>query len=256
MDRHIYQKIDFPEGSEFMIRGRIKIISIILIMAVGSFLFVRFRDNTPPVNADEYSSYMKSLPKEEQNKIIEETIKFSERLSRNGGLYDQISQKLKENGFESNIKSQVYSKDMIEIEVQVGNKKANKENQNKITAIIKNIIKNNNLNQRAFNIKVTEYKEVALNNHATAATELEILAKQIMQGLKEFDTIGDIETDYQKSITIQTTLDSSNKNTKRRATEIQEKVIEKILESKELEEVTRIESYKIYIKNKEDEIIN
>jgi hypothetical protein len=230
-------------------------ISLILVIDVGSFLFVRFKANTPLVNADEYSSYIQSLPKEEQNKIIEETIKFSERLSKNGGLYDQISQKLKENGFESNIKSQVYSKDMIEIEVQVGNKKANKENQNKITAIIKNIIKNNNLNQRAFNIKVTEYKEAALNNHATATTERHILAKQIMQGLKEFDTIGDIETDYQKSITIQTILDSSNKNTKRRATEIQEKV-EKILESKELEEVTRIESYKIYIKNKEGEIIN
>lgn len=81
------------------------------------------------------------------------------------------------------------------------------------------------------------------------------LGKTLMEGLKDYDVIGDIGTDYQKSITIHTSIKGSEKDAHKLAMEIEETVNE-ILHSNELNSVSRIDSYEIKILNTHGKVVN
>ena len=80
-----------------------------------------------------------------------------------------------------------------------------------------------------------------------------------MEGLKDYDVFGNINTEYQneyqKSITIQTTIIGSDKDAHKLAMEIEETVNE-ILHSKELNSVSNIDSYEIKILNAKGKVVN
>ena len=84
--------------------------------------------------------------------------------------------------------------------------------------------------------------------------ELLHLTSTLMAGLKNYDVIGDVEIEYQKSITIQTSMNGLDKDTHKLAREIEETVNE-ILHSKELISVSHIDSYEIKILNTKGEEI-
>ena len=81
------------------------------------------------------------------------------------------------------------------------------------------------------------------------------LGKTIMEGLKDYDVIRNIGTHYQKSITIHTSIKSSDKDAHKLAMEIEETVNE-ILHSKELNSVSHIDSYEIKILNVKGKVTN
>lgn len=81
------------------------------------------------------------------------------------------------------------------------------------------------------------------------------LGKTIMEGLKDYDIIGNIGTHYQKSITIHTSIKSSDKDAHKLAMEIEETVNE-VLHSKELNSVSNIDSYEIKILNVKGNVLN
>ena len=81
------------------------------------------------------------------------------------------------------------------------------------------------------------------------------LGKTIMEGLKDYEVIGNIDTHYQKSITIHTSLKGSDKDAHKLAMEIEETVNE-ILHSKELNSVSHIDSYEIKILNVKGKVVN
>lgn len=85
--------------------------------------------------------------------------------------------------------------------------------------------------------------------------ELLHLGKTLMEGLKDYGVIGDIGTDYQKSITIQTSIKGSDNAAHKLAMEIEETVNE-ILQSKELNSVSQIYSYEIKILNANGKVVN
>jgi len=85
--------------------------------------------------------------------------------------------------------------------------------------------------------------------------ELPHLTKTLMEGLKDYDVIGNIATEYQKSITIQTSIKGSDKDAHQLAMEIEETVNE-ILHSKELNSVSHIDSYEIKILNAKGKVVN
>ena len=85
--------------------------------------------------------------------------------------------------------------------------------------------------------------------------ELPHLTKTLVEGLKDYDVIGNIGTDYQKSITIHTSIKGSDKDAHKLAMEIEETVNE-ILHSKELNSVPHIDSYEIKILNAKGEVVN
>ncbi|WP_347550039.1 hypothetical protein ABFG93_00510 [Pseudalkalibacillus hwajinpoensis] len=84
--------------------------------------------------------------------------------------------------------------------------------------------------------------------------EMSLLQLQVMEGLKDNGIVGDILTDYQESITIQTSIKSSDKDAEALKSDIEETVNE-ILKSEELKSVSKVDSYKIYVSNKDGEII-
>jgi citrate lyase gamma subunit len=79
--------------------------------------------------------------------------------------------------------------------------------------------------------------------------EMATLTMAIMGSLKGFDVVGDIQSNYLESITVQTSLHSSDPNSNNVAKEIQE-TVEEVLASKEFE------SYKVYVEDKNGEIIH
>jgi hypothetical protein len=88
-----------------------------------------------------------------------------------------------------------------------------------------------------------------------ANQELSAITMNVMKSLNDnFDGIGDIFSEYQKSLTIKTSLDGAEASSKEVALEIQ-KSVEEVLESEELEFVST-DSYKIYVESKDGEIIN
>ncbi|MFE7064540.1 DUF4030 domain-containing protein [Sutcliffiella sp. NPDC057660] len=89
----------------------------------------------------------------------------------------------------------------------------------------------------------------------TANKELSILTMSVMEGLKDYEVVGDIQSEYQKSITIQTSINSTDENAKNLTKEIEDRVNE-IMKSEELNWLSIIESYEIYVRDKDGENLN
>jgi flagellar basal body-associated protein FliL len=89
-----------------------------------------------------------------------------------------------------------------------------------------------------------------------ASQELSAITMNVMKSLNEnYDGIGDILSEYQKSLTIKTSLDGTEASSKEIALEIQ-KSVNNVLKSEELDFVSEIDSYKIFIESKDGDIIN
>lgn len=81
------------------------------------------------------------------------------------------------------------------------------------------------------------------------------LGKTLMEVLKDNNVIGDIGTEYQKSITIHTSIKGSENDAHKLAMEIEE-TVKQILHSKELNSVSQIYSYEIIILNANGKVVN
>ncbi|KGR76389.1 hypothetical protein [Ureibacillus sinduriensis] len=85
--------------------------------------------------------------------------------------------------------------------------------------------------------------------------ELDII-KTLMKGLRDYDVIDNISIYYQETtITIRTSIKSSNENANKLAMKIEESANE-ILQSNELKSLSNIDSYKIEIMNTRGKEIN
>ncbi|ATP40063.1 hypothetical protein CSE16_08375 [Solibacillus sp. R5-41] len=86
--------------------------------------------------------------------------------------------------------------------------------------------------------------------------ELLLLTHTIWIGLKEeYDIVEDINIEYQKSITIYTSIKGTGKDAQKLAMEIEE-TINKTLQSKELDSLPQIDSYEIKILNTKGKVVN
>ncbi|MCM3358769.1 DUF4030 domain-containing protein [Psychrobacillus sp. MER TA 171] len=153
----------------------------------------------------------------------------------------------------------VSSNSKIELNVKV---KENEEYFNSvkrdIESIAKNVIKSSTLKDYTV---VVERMDLSFVTEETENInkELSHIASSLMEGLKHNDVFGNINTEYQneyeKSITIQTSIKGSDKDAHKLAMEIEETVNE-ILHSKELNSVSNIDSYKIIILNAKGKVVN
>ncbi|MDF2066686.1 hypothetical protein [Bacillus sp. Cr_A10] len=123
-----------------------------------------------------------------------------------------------------------------------------------IESIAKNVIKSSTL--KDYTVIVERMDLSLISEEAENANkELLHLASSLMEGLKHNDVFGNINTEYQKSITIQTSIKGSDNDAHKLAMEIEETVNE-ILHSKKLNSVSNIYSYKIKILNSKGEVVN
>lgn len=81
------------------------------------------------------------------------------------------------------------------------------------------------------------------------------LAKLLIESLKDYEVVLNININYQKSITIHTSIKSSDKDVHKLTKKIEE-TVSKILHSKELNSVSYIDSYEIKIVDSNGHIIN
>ena len=149
----------------------------------------------------------------------------------------------------------VSSNSKIELRVQV---KENEEYfhsvKKDIESIAKSVIKSSILKDYTV---VVERMDLSLINEEVENINKELvhLTSTLMEGLKDYDVFGNINAEYQKSITIHTSIKSSDKDAHKLALEMEETANE-ILHSNELNSVSHIDSYEIKILNVKGEVVN
>ena len=101
-----------------------------------------------------------------------------------------------------------------------------------------------------------QVSEVTVENVDMAGVNQEMftLTSTIIEGLNDFDGIGDIQIDFHEKITVQTSFESSDASAIDQAIEIQ-KTVENILKSKELESISNIDSYQVYLLDEAGDVI-
>jgi hypothetical protein len=141
----------------------------------------------------------------------------------------------------------------LTIQVQ-GNKDDFDSIKKDIELIAKNVIKTTPIKEYTV---IVEWVDLSIvkEEHKNINKELSYLTHNLMKGLKNYDVIGDIGTEYQKSITIQTSIEGKGEEAHISALEIEE-IVNEILNSKELSSVSKIESYKVIILNADGKAVN
>ena len=146
----------------------------------------------------------------------------------------------------------VSSNSEIELRIQVNeNEEYFNSVKKDIESIAKSVIKSSTLKDYTV---VVERMDLSFNTQ-NINKELVHLTSALMEGLKDYDEIGNINTNYQKSIIIQTSIKGSENDAHRLAKEIEE-TVNAILHSKELNSVSHIDSYEITILNSDGKVVN
>ncbi|MBK3493703.1 hypothetical protein JFL43_02285 [Viridibacillus sp. YIM B01967] len=214
---------------------RILIIAGILIVGIASFSLLNkpLEVDTPVAN------------KEEQEPLVTK----GELL--NISTLKRVSEKLHEKYVGVGVKTT--SKKELVLQV-VGDEEYFNSVKKDIESIAKSVIKTSTLKEYTVVFERWEFSSITDENK-NIHKELHHLTSTLMEGLVVYDVIGDINTDYQKSITIQTSIKGSDKDAPKLAMAIEETVNE-ILHSKELDSVSHIASYEIKILNTDGKVVN
>ena len=219
---------------------RILIITGILIVGIGSFNLLNKQSEVDTAIANKEPEPLSTKENELHFSTLNEvTEKIHEK-------YDEL-----EFGVSSNSE--------IKLRVQV---KENEEYFNSvkkdIESIAKNAIKSSTLKDYTVVVERMDLSFVTVETE-NINKELSHIALSLMEGLKHNDLFENINTEYQnefeKSITIQTSIKGSDKDAHELAMEIDETVNE-ILHSRELNSVSNIDSYKIIILNINGKVVN
>lgn len=215
-----------------MLKSRL-IIAGILIVVIASFSLLNkpLEVDTAVANIEEQKP---SFTREEE--LLMSTLKsVSEKLHEK---YEEVVVKI--------------SKKELVIQVE-GNEEYFNSVKKDMESIAKSVIKSSTLKDYTV---VAERLDLPIVTEDVEKIHKELLhlTSTLMAGLKNYDVIGDVEIEYQKSITIQTSMNGLDKDTHKLAREIEETVNE-ILHSKELISVSHIDSYEIKILNTKGEEI-
>lgn len=98
-----------------------------------------------------------NLTEEEQEELVE----FNESLFKEGGFFSSVSEELNKAGYKYEIAGMIYSMDDIRIYVIVpDNEVITDKKQEVINNIYKDMVSKNNLNWKAFNIKIVYSDEI------------------------------------------------------------------------------------------------
>ncbi|QUG40268.1 hypothetical protein KD050_13270 [Psychrobacillus sp. INOP01] len=170
---------------------------------------------------------------------------------QNISTLNRVSEKLHEKYEEFVVKTTSKKELVIQVEVNEGDFNLVKKD---MESIVKGVIKTSTLKDY---IVVVEKLDLSFITEEVKNINKELvhLTSTLMTGLKVYDEIGNINTDFQKSITVQTSIKGLNKDALKLAIEIEETVNE-ILHSKELNSISHIDSYEVFILNTKGEVVN
>lgn len=211
---------------------RILIIAGILIVGIASFSLLN-----QPLEVD---TSISTKEKQEPLATKEEVLNIT--------TLKRVSEKLHEK-YEGFVVKMTSKKELV---IQV---EANEEYFNSVKkdmgSIAKGIIKSSTLKDYTVVVERLDLS-IITEEVKNRQKELSHLTSTLMEGLKDYDIIENINTDYQKSITIHTSIKTLDKDT---YTGLEEKINE-ILHSKKLNSVSHIDSYEIKILNNKGKEVN
>lgn len=210
---------------------RILIIAGILIVGISSFILIN-----KPLEVDSAVAN-----KEEQEPLV----------TKEEELLKMVKEKLNEKYVVVDVKKISMKEFVIQV---VGDEEYFTSVKQDMESIAKSVITNSTLKDYIVVFERWDLFEMP-EEFKKQQKELLHLGKTLMEGLKDYGVIGDIGTDYQKSITIQTSIKGSDNAAHKLAMEIEETVNE-ILQSKELNSVSQIYSYEIKILNANGKVVN
>lgn len=134
-----------------MKKGKITLLGIFATLFVVIFLFI----NNTATKGETSGVHLSPEIQEENEKKFKEVEEFSTLLHQEGGLFEQVSTKLKEKGYVSfQIMIAMYSKDDIRVKYILENNDATESVQKEIKSIFFESVENQNLDSNSFNLKV------------------------------------------------------------------------------------------------------
>jgi hypothetical protein len=87
--------------------------------------------------------------------VLKELDNFQESLSKEGGFFKQVGDKLKEKEYDHSMLGMFYPKDEIWIKFVLTNREANKQEKIEVKAIFDELVNKNNLDPKIFKVKVS-----------------------------------------------------------------------------------------------------
>jgi hypothetical protein len=228
----------------------IGIVVVIVCIVVGAILII----NNQHSNAEEFTNVGGKLVSEKtMNEYSQKTFQLASFIQENNSDTNSNVKSI-----ELDVKN--FPKRLIYIEVLPGksiNPEKIKEHYNEIIKMTRNksiLNENEEVEIHLYEERIKELPKTSVDT-VKINKEMSVILENIGEGLKNYDVVGDIQLDYQELIVIQTSIDGLDKSDKEIAKEIEEKV-KNVLKSEKLSSVSQIESYKIYIENKDGEKLN
>ncbi|WP_394192049.1 hypothetical protein [Paenisporosarcina quisquiliarum] len=136
-----------------MKKGKITLLGIFATLFVVIFLFI----NNTATKGETSGVHLSPEIQEENEKKFNEVEEFSTLLHQKGGLFEEVSTKLKEKGYASfQIMIETYSKDDIRVKYILENNDATESVQKEVKSIFFESVENHNLDSNSFNLKVSD----------------------------------------------------------------------------------------------------
>lgn len=135
-----------------MKKGKITLLGIFATLFVVIFLFI----NNTATKGETSGVHISPEIQEENEKKFKEAEEFSTLLHQEGGLFEQVSTKLKEKGYAGQMLIAMYSKDVILVKYILENNDATESVQKEVKSIFFESIENHNLDSNSFNLKVAD----------------------------------------------------------------------------------------------------
>jgi hypothetical protein len=138
-----------------VINVKVRFISLIgvgLLLLVIASLPIYGKVSTAENEAD--NSFSQSS-QGQREVVLKELDNFQESLSKEGGFFKQVGDKLKEKEYDHSMLRMFYSKDEIWIKFVLTNREANKQEKIEVKAIFDELVNKNNLDPKIFKVKVS-----------------------------------------------------------------------------------------------------
>ena len=135
-----------------MKKGKITLLGIFVTLSVIIFLFI----NNNSTKGETSSVHLSPEIQEENEKKFKEAEEFSTLLHQEGGIFDQVSTKLKEKGYAGQMLVAMYSKDDIRVKYILENNEATESVQKEVKSVFFESVEDHNLNSNSFNLKVSD----------------------------------------------------------------------------------------------------
>ncbi|AWE08070.1 hypothetical protein DCE79_12030 [Lysinibacillus sp. 2017] len=134
-------------------KGKITLIGTIVILFVLAFLFI-YNISTKGEIPESPPSISPELNAENEKKI-KESEEITTLLYQKGGLFEQVNNKLKNNGYSFQMMLAVYSNDDIRVKY-ILEKDATESIQKEVKSIFFETVENVSLDSKSFNLKVVD----------------------------------------------------------------------------------------------------